>query len=335
MVPTDAGVVVSVVLPVYNGVPFIGEAVHSILRQSWRSFELIVVDNCSTDKTVAIVQSFRDPRIRIIRESRLGGPIAFNAGMRMARGRYVARMDADDVACQDRLKQQLHYLEARPDIGILGGQALKIDEKGRIIGRSRVPSVPAAVRQASRYAYPMVHPTLMYRRDVWNQLGEYQEFSPAADYDLLLRALERGVRVANLSNVVLKYRICSGSVSHGNRQRTVMFTLAVKRMHWLRKQGRFSDEQAMLERLRHTAMRQSIWFRTLDKYVYRMTSYRNIGMLKGATPMRIPIANLSIAAVSVLHPRMMQSLWAAYRAKRVMFRYQSRGHSELERDTCR
>ena len=316
--------VLTVVLPVRNGDPFIRDAVHSILNQSWHDFELIVVDNCSTDSTIAIVKSFQDSRIRIVHESRLGGPIAFNSGLRVAQGRYVARMDADDIACQDRFERQIGYLETHKDIGILGSQALKIDEKGKTIGRSLVPLVPAAIRHASRHAAPFVHPTLMFRRDVWNQLGGYQEFSPGADYDMLLRALEHEVRVANLPDYLLKYRIRSASVSHRSRQHTVIHSFAIKKMRRLRAKGRISDEQAILERLRNITVRQSIWFSTLDKYVYRLTNYRNRCILRDSALVGIHLANLSIAAVSALHPQMMRALWASYRVKRIMARYKRR-----------
>ena len=108
-----------------------------------------------------------------------------------------------------------------------------------------VPLTTGAIRLASHYAYPMVHPTIVFRRDVWTKLGGYREFAPAADYDFLLRALEHSVPVANLPYVLLEYRIHSQSVVHMNRQRSVMHTLAVRKMSRLRRRGRFADEHAL------------------------------------------------------------------------------------------
>ena len=312
----------SVVLPVRNGAPFVRKAVHSILVQSLRAFELIVVDNSSTDETVAIIKSFRDPRIRIVREPQMGGPTAFNSGWRVARGKYVARMDADDTACQDRLERQVHHLETHPEIGFLGGQVLRTDEKGETIGRSRLPITPAAIRHVSRYVFPVINPTLMFRHNVLKQLGGYREFAPAADYDMLLRALESGVWVANLPDVLLSYRIHSHSVSHMNRQRTLVWESAVKRMAKLRRNGRLADEKVLLERLRKSAVRESNWFSCLNNVVSDLKMYRSQCILNGSGSVEIQLANLCIALVGALHPQIMKNIWAGYRAHRIVARYQ-------------
>ena len=316
--------VLSVVLPVRNGAAYIGSSIASILAQTWAQFELIVVDNASTDTTVSIVSSFEDRRIRLIREPRLGGPIAFNSGVSVARGRYIARMDADDVASPTRFEKQLLYLASMKELGILGGQALRIDKRGNVVGRSDVPLTPGAIRLASRHAYPMVHPTIVFRRDLWARLRGYREFAPAADYDFLLRALEYSVTVANLPCVLLEHRIHSDSVVHMNRQRSIMHTLAVRKMSRLRRQGRLADEHVLLTRLQTSDVRQSVWFRSLDRFVHRLRLRRNIRALRGAHPGYTKLHNLAIAAASTLHPRMIQSLSAAYRAKRIASVYEER-----------
>ena len=255
-------------------------------------------------------------------ESRLGGPIAFNAGLRRSRGQFIARMDADDVATQTRFEQQLRYMEVHKDIDILGGQALKIDEFGTVVGHSHVPISPLAIRHASRYGAPFVHPTLMFRRHVWERLGGYREFSPGADYDMLIRALDLGMVVANLPNVLLKYRVRSDSVSHISRQRTVAHSFAIKKMRTLRRTGRIAKEQYILARLRRSTMHQDAWFATLDKYVYRLTNSRNRRALERPSDLRIHITNLLIAGLSALHPQMIRALWAAFRLKMVLVRYE-------------
>ena len=320
----------SVVLPVRNGATYIASSITSILAQTWAEFELIVVDNASTDTTVSIVSSFRDRRIRLIREPRLGGPSAFNSGVRVARGRYVARMDADDVASPTRFARQLRYLDSRKELGILGGQALRIDESGSIVGRSDVPLTTGAIRLASHYAYPMVHPTIVFRRDVWTKLGGYREFAPAADYDFLLRALEHSVPVANLPFVLLEYRIHSQSVVHMNRQRSVMHTLAVRKMSRLRRRGHFADEHALLARLQTTEVRQSVWFRSLDRCIHRLRLRRNKSAFRGVHSGYTKLHNMAIAAASTLHPQMIQSLSAAYRAKRIAYVYEKRCSAEFD-----
>ena len=313
--------VLSVILPVKNGIPHIHAAIDSILNQRCTDFELIIVDNCSTDQTLDGVRSFHDPRIRIIQESRAGGPVAFNTGLKVASGDYIARMDADDVALPDRFARQIHYLETHSDISILGTQAYKINDMGETIGRSIVPQTPAAIRLASRYAAPFVHPTLMFRRIVWATLRGYREFSPGADYDMLLRALESGFRVANLPDFLLKYRIRVDSVSHRNRQHTIIHSLSVKKMHRLRREGRYTVERAILDKLLRDSARRSRWFETLDNHIDRLTWFRNRCALKNRHDPRIIVSNISIAAISSFHPHMAIALWSAFRLKMIIARH--------------
>ena len=317
----------SVILPVRNGIPHIHAAIDSILQQSWTDFELIIVDNCSTDTTNTTIRAFCDQRIKVLLETRLGGPVAFNAGLRLARGNYIARMDADDIAHPDRFHHQIDFLNRHRDISILGTQAIKIDDTGKTVGRSIVPQTPIAIRQSSRYAAPFVHPTLMFRREVWDKLGGYREFSPGADYDMLLRAMETGFRVANLPEFLLKYRILPDSVSHKNRQHTIIHAIAVKRMSLLRRRGCYSREQVILDQLLHHDIPKSTWFSTLDKYVNRLTWYRNRCKIKSSVDLRIFFANVLIASISSLHPHMANALWSALRLKMILFRYRHSKHS--------
>ena len=305
--------ILSVIIPVRNGAGFIHEAVESVLAQTWVAFELIVVDNASTDDTVSIVERFQDPRIRILREPRPGVAIAFNAGLEVAGGRYVARMDADDIACRDRFKRQIDCLDNRPNIGILGGQAIYIDEHGMVTGRSSVPLTPNAIRHASRYAYPLVNPTVIGRKTVWDQLGGWREFAPAADYDLLLRAVDVGIRVANLPDVLIKYRVRSDSVSRVNRPRTMKVTLAVRKMQHMRKESRFIDEQNILHQIQNETLGGSRWFRLVDSWTRRVSAYR---------PLRA--VGIRPAMLSILHPVIFRTLWARYRARRIKLFYDSR-----------
>lgn len=312
----------SVILPVRNGLPYIRDAIRSILDQSWTDLELIVVDNGSTDSTLTIAKSFADPRIQIVHEwQRRGSPSAFNTGLRIARARYVARMDADDVACQDRFERQIQYLESHRDIGILGGQAIRIGANGETIGRFEVPTAPVAFRLANRRASRFVNPTFVFRREVLDDLEGYREFSPASDYDLVLRALERGVRIGNLPGVVLKYRVLSDSVSHRSRHRTLTFARAVRKMSRLRRRGRLADEQAALRQLTNGAVREGVWFKTLEGCISRLKRWRNHQVQRHRCALGTQIVTAGVVALSALHPLMMQHVWGVYRAMRIEARY--------------
>jgi glycosyltransferase involved in cell wall biosynthesis len=159
---------VSVVLPVRNEERHVTAAVESILQQSFDDFELIIVDDGSTDRTSEIVEALAadDRRVRIIRLPGRGLVEALNAGVAAATGVYVARMDADDVALRDRLARQVDELDRRPELGVLGTRVRYIDGEGNAIGEWNVPVGPQLVRWTLAFETPIAHPTVMMRRAV-------------------------------------------------------------------------------------------------------------------------------------------------------------------------
>lgn len=131
---------VTVLLPVYNGEKYIAQAIESILNQSFRNFELRIIDDGSKDSSVKIVQSYSDPRIRIVKNPQnLGLVQTLNRGITLIKSEYLARMDADDIALPDRLEKQLLFMQARPEVGLLGGAIQLVDENGDKHGKITVP----------------------------------------------------------------------------------------------------------------------------------------------------------------------------------------------------
>ena len=303
-------VLLSVVLPVLNGRSYIREAVEGILNQTWEEFELLIVDNGSTDGTIGMIECYDDPRIHLLQERRKGVSAAFNHGWSASRGTYVVRMDADDVSCPTRFERQIRYLQQHGDVGILGAQALRIDEVGHILGCTDYPLDPVAIRHISRFVFPLATPTTVCLRSVLIGLGGWREFAPGADYDLLLRALDEGVRVANLPEVLIKYRVRSGSVSHVDRSHTSMATFAVKRMQSLRQKGRAVDESRILHLLATGRLRRGMWLRMVTMLIQKLTSVRPIRR-SGIPP----------SVVGVLHPLILYLLWSKYRAGRLQESY--------------
>lgn len=229
---------VSVVMPFRDAGRHIGETLDSLLAQTMRDIEVLAIDDRSADEGPAIVadRSRRDPRLRLIANDRPGFVPALNQGIAVARGEYVARMDADDVALPDRLARQAAYLDAHPEVGAVGGQILAL-----IDGVSTVPpwwiDTPLdhdAIVAALRHRNSVHHPTAMIRREALRSVGGYREsFIVVQDYDLWLRLSER-TRLANLPERVLRYRfhpdqatsrnvelafLCTWSARHAARER--------------------------------------------------------------------------------------------------------------------
>lgn len=204
---------VSVVLPVYNGERFVAAAVGSILDQSWRDLEVIVVDDASTDGTAAILSRIPDPRLRVVTAAANEGlPRALNRGLDAARGALIARQDADDVSHPERIARQVAFLETHPDVALLGTQGRVIDESGAVVGRVDRPRTWPAIRWFSLLDTAFIHTSVMFRRAVAHAAGGYDTSLPLAeDFDLWGRML-RTSRAANLDERLVDYRSWSASI---------------------------------------------------------------------------------------------------------------------------
>lgn len=204
---------VSVLMSVWNGAPQVQEAVASVFSQTLKELELIVIDDGSTDSTPQILAGFADPRLRIERRARIGLTAALNAGLALARAPLVARLDADDLSLPERLGRQLAFLDAHPDVGLLGTGAREIDGAGREAGTVRPPAEDAAIRRALIRCNPFVHSSVVMRRAPVERVGGYDETFPVAqDYDLWMR-LSGETHMANLPEALVVRRLLPGRVS--------------------------------------------------------------------------------------------------------------------------
>lgn len=211
--------VISVVMSVYNGEKYLRESINSILSQTYRDFEFIIIDDCSTDSSVAIIEGYDDNRIKLIRnEKNMRLPASLNKGIRIASGKYIARMDADDISNSDRFARQVAYLDSHPDVVALGSSLQAIDEDGCDL---YVHNAPRGNKLDKYYLMPspMAHPTVMMRRDVIvnNNLFYDEQYSSAQDYDLWLRIIKK-FKIDNLPDILLRYRIQNNSISVVKRQ---------------------------------------------------------------------------------------------------------------------
>lgn len=208
----------SVILPAYNAETYLEPAVRSVLQQSFEDFELIVIDDGSTDRTGQLLGKFNDRRLRVIRHERNAGLIAgLNEGIEASAGRYIARMDADDICEPTRFQRQIECLETRPELGVLGTAIRVIDEQDRPGAAFVMPATPTDVEWAMPLLCPLAHPSVMMRADLVRRAGGYSTTAVhAEDYDLWHR-LSRLTQVANLRDPLLRLRKHAASVTSALR----------------------------------------------------------------------------------------------------------------------
>jgi glycosyltransferase involved in cell wall biosynthesis len=202
---------VSVVLPVYNGQRFLAEAVDSVLRQTYREFQFVIVDDGSTDRTAEILDGFARSDSRVVVRSHLrnlGVRSALNEACHLASGECLAVMNHDDICQPDRLLKQVEFLIRYPDVGLVGGAVEVIDERGTGRGVRRYPTAPNFIPWAMIFYNCFAHPTVMMRRQALEAVGYYPSGYEGGtdDYALVMR-LSRVTRIANLHDVVLRYRV--------------------------------------------------------------------------------------------------------------------------------
>lgn len=206
---------ISIILPVYNADSFIRTTIESLFSQTFNDFELIVINDGSTDNSLNIISNYKnDPRLKIINNDKnLGLIYTLNRGIKMAKGELIARIDADDIAIKNRLKLQADYMDNHPNVALVGGWAELIDEQGAGFHIHKVPTAPTEILNSILLTNCFIHPSVMFRRSIALELGGFrQEALHAEDYDLWLRMCEHH-QVANLPNVLIQYRIHPGQIS--------------------------------------------------------------------------------------------------------------------------
>lgn len=199
----------SVLMPVYNCEDYVAEAVTSILLQSFRDFELIVINDGSTDATARIVElaAESDSRVRLVSRENRGITASLNEALGLAQGELIARMDGDDVAVPKRFALQTQFLDANPDCGVVGGQMLFTDPEGRALTTMHFPLEHTAIVETFfNGASSIGHPTVVFRRGLAEEVGGYSDkFIHAEDVDFFLRMAER-MQIVNLPDILIRYR---------------------------------------------------------------------------------------------------------------------------------
>ena len=205
---------VSVLLPVYNTEKYISESIQSIINQTFKKFELLIIDDGSTDNSLKIINTFKDKRIRIIRnEKNLGLIKTLNKGIDLALGKYIARMDADDIAHPQRLEKQFHFLEKNPQYALVGTQANFIWEDKVFSKMFNIPTNDKVLKLYSFFSCPFIHPSVMVKTNIFKEFYYQEDFTTAEDYELWTRIL-RKYQGTNLSDVLLSYRLHHSNISN-------------------------------------------------------------------------------------------------------------------------
>ncbi|MBC8445695.1 MAG: glycosyltransferase [Chloroflexi bacterium] len=217
----SAAPLVSVIMAVYNGQKYLEEAVESILGQTWSNFEFIAVDDGSTDSTPDILRSYGD-RAYVHTQSNQGLSRALNTGLALARGKYIARMDADDMAEPQRLEEQVAYLDVHPEVGLLGTAYREIDAQGNILRTVTMPVSDAELRSTLARFNPFMHGSVMFRHTLIDGFGGYDDGAlyqhNSEDYEFWIR-LASHTQLANLPTPLMRRRVHTDSLVAANEDR--------------------------------------------------------------------------------------------------------------------
>lgn len=198
---------ISVVMSVYNGMPYLKEALKSILNQTYKNFEFIIVDDASTDKSLKYLKSLKDKRIKLINNKKnLGLASSLNKALKLAKGDYVARMDADDISLPKRFEEQVNFLQKNPETMLCGTWVDLISDKGEKIGEKKYPTGDSQIKKSLAWYPAIVHPTFMSRKGFYKALNGYNpNFDFAEEYELMMRAKNK-FKMANIPKKLLYWR---------------------------------------------------------------------------------------------------------------------------------
>ena len=223
---------ISVILPAYNAAKYLAQALESLRYQTYPHFEVIAIDDGSTDNSYQILKDYAkiDPRFHAYRNSKnLNIARTLNRGLRLAKGSFIARMDADDISLPNRFKQQIKFLKKHPNVVVLGGQCKTMDTEDKLIGRKIFPIGNKQIKEALFTTNPIQHPTVMINRALLPKNFSWYnpELPPAEDYDLFFRLGQFG-KYHNLKVFLLIYRQYLGSSTFKNPVETFNTTLKVR-----------------------------------------------------------------------------------------------------------
>ena len=236
---------VSVVMPAFNAAQFIRPAVDSILAQTYEDFELIILNDGSTDSTQSIVEGYSDPRIRLMNKENSGVASTLNLGLQEAQGEFIWRHDADDVSLPQKLEKEVAFLRAHPEFVLCATQVAFMSERGRVAWNKKQPKDGWLRSEAYREVFfedfspysPVTHGTTLFRRSILEYTGGYREaFITSEDIDMWLRFLEHG-RLAVLNECLSLHRLSSSSATAVHGWKNHFYRELAKEFYQIRRNG--------------------------------------------------------------------------------------------------
>jgi len=285
---------VTVVLPVKNGLPFLPEAVESILSQTFRDFEFVIIDDGSTDGTTAYLRALRDPRLRLLRnESGRGVAASLNQGIAASASPFIARQDADDISEPERLAKQVEYMAAHPECIVLGTQCCLIDQASNFVELFPRPSTEADLREMLRRQCPLIHGSVLMRRAQVVEAGGYREkIRYAEDYDLWLR-LAAPRAIANHPEALYRYRRHEGQICTANYNDSSFDSFLCRVLHLERECTGEEDSLSVLDAEQMSAIKlRKIWRPRGDWPRRVRVLWRYAQLLQSDSPLRSAAARL-------------------------------------------
>lgn len=218
-------------LPVYNAEKYISESICSILEQTFTNFELIIINDGSSDATLEIVEGFKklDKRVILVTKANTGLADSLNVGIKIARGKWIARMDSDDVSLPNRFEKQLQWLNSTgADIAGSWVKCFGTLDK-RVIKKYQTDE---GIKIAMLFSVPFAHPSVMMKTDLLRQLGYDEAYQQAQDYDLWERAIEAGWKMTNVPEVLIMYRLHKSQISQKKLLQQRQFALKIQLKYW-------------------------------------------------------------------------------------------------------
>lgn len=226
---------VSVVIPAYNAALYLPGAIESILKQTFRDFEVIIIDDCSTDNTWEVIREYakKDCRIRPFKNvQNLGIAGNRNKGVALATGKYLVWQDADDISLPTRVEKQFQFMESHPEVGIIGGH-IELFRGKKILGVRKYPADDTSLRKCIFRYSPVAQPAAMVRLDALHKAGEFNlKYPPAEDIDMTFRIGEH-YKLANLQEIVVRYRESDTSATFTRLRKMELSTIEIRRKYAL------------------------------------------------------------------------------------------------------